>query len=91
MPLHAEREREVRPLDPGGLLVLGMQAGAEVRHLDEWFGHGVRLDFVRHDPAFVVDVVEGAGLVDIEWYLRGPVTALGETTQRLYVVGRKPS
>jgi len=81
----------VRPLDPGGLLVLGMQAGAEVRHLDEWFGHGVRLDFVRHDPAFVVDVVEGAGLVDIEWYLRGPVTALGETTQRLYVVGRKPS
>ena len=41
--------------------------------------------------SFVVDVVEGAGLVDIEWYLRGPVTALGETTQRLYVVGRKPS
>ena len=81
----------VRPLDPGGLLVLGMQAGAEIRHRDEWFGHEVRLDFVRHEPAFVVGVVEGAGLVDIEWYLRGPVTALGETSQRLYVVGRKPA
>jgi hypothetical protein len=79
-----------RPLAPGGWLVLGMHAGAEVRHHDEWFGHPVDLDFVLHDPAFVVGVVEGAGLVDVEWYLRGPVTARGETTRRLYVVGRAP-
>jgi uncharacterized protein len=80
----------VRPLVPGGWLVLAMHAGAEVRHLDEWFGHDVDLSFVMHDPAFLVGVVESAGLLDIEWYLRGPVTARGETTQRLYVVGRKP-
>jgi uncharacterized protein YceH (UPF0502 family) len=79
-----------RPLAPGGWLVLGMHAGAEIRHLDEWFGQRVELDFVLHDPAFVAGVVESAGLADIEWYLRGPVTARGETTQRLYVVGRKP-
>ena len=79
-----------RPLDPGGWLVLGLHAGAEVRHLDEWFGHEVDLDVVLHEPAFVVGVVEAAGLVDVEWYLRGPVTARGETTQRLYVIGRKP-
>jgi uncharacterized protein len=78
----------VRPLDPGGLLVLGMHAGTEVRHLDEFFGHDVDLDFVLHDPGFVVGVVEAAGLVDVEWYLRGPLTARQETTQRLYVVGR---
>jgi uncharacterized protein len=81
----------VRPLAPGGWLVLGMHAGAEVRHLDEWFGHQVNLDFVMHEPAFVVGVVESTGLVDIEWYLRGPLTARGETTQRLYVIGRKPA
>ncbi len=81
----------VRPLAPGGWLVLGMHAGAEVRHLGEWFGHHVDLDFVMHEPAFVVGVVESAGLVDVEWYLRGPVTARGETTQRLYVVGRNPA
>ncbi len=81
----------VRPLAPGGWLVLGLHAGAEVRHLDEWFGHHVDLDFVLHEPAFVVGVVESAGLVDIEWYLRGPVAARGETTQRLYVVARKPA
>jgi uncharacterized protein YceH (UPF0502 family) len=78
-----------RPLSPGGWLVLGMHAGAEVRHLDDWFGQEVDLDFVLHEPAFVVGVVEAAGLVDVEWYLRGPVVARGETTQRLYVVGRK--
>jgi uncharacterized protein YceH (UPF0502 family)/protein-L-isoaspartate O-methyltransferase len=79
----------VRPLAPGGWLVLGLHAGAEVRHLDVWFGHEVDLDFVLHEPAFVVPVLEAAGLGDIEWYLRGPVTARGETTDRLYVVGRK--
>ncbi len=79
-----------RPLAVGGWLVLGLHAGAEVRHLEEWFGHDVDLDFVLHEPAFVVGVVEGAGLVDVEWYLRGPITARGETTQRLYVVGRRP-
>ena len=79
----------VRPLAPGGWLVLGLHAGSEVRHLDDWFGHQVDLDFVLHDPAFVVGVVEAAGLVDVEWYLRGPVTARDETTRRLYVVGRR--
>ena len=76
-----------RPLAPGGWLVLALHAGAEVRHLDEWFGHEVDLDFVLHEPASVVAMVEAAGLVDIEWYLRGPVTARGETTERLYVAG----
>ncbi|MFC4784857.1 DUF480 domain-containing protein [Nocardioides sp. MAHUQ-72] len=77
-----------RPLAPDGWLVLALHAGAEVRHLDEWFGHEVDLDVVLHDPAQVVGVVEAAGLVDVEWYLRGPVAARGETTERLYVIGR---
>jgi SAM-dependent methyltransferase len=80
----------VRPIAPGGWLVLGMQAGTDLRHLDDWWGQEVDLDFVRHDPAFVVGVVEAAGLVDVEWYVRGPRTGRGETTERLYVVGRTP-
>jgi uncharacterized protein len=81
----------VRPLAPGGWLVLGMHAGERVQHLDEWFDHQVDLDFVLHDPAFVVGVVEAAGLVDVEWYQRGPLSGRGETTQRLYVLGRRPA
>ena len=80
----------VRPLAPGGWLVLAMHAGTEIRHLNEWFGQEVDLDFVLHDPADVVRTVEEAGLVDLEWYLRGPIVARGETTDRLYVVARKP-
>jgi uncharacterized protein YceH (UPF0502 family) len=77
-----------RPLTPGGWLVLALHAGEEVRHVDEWFGHEVELDIVRHEPDFVVGLAESAGLVDVEWYLRGPLTARGETSRRLYVVGR---
>ena len=78
-----------RPLAPGGWLVLALHAGTEIRHLDEWFGHEVDLDLVLHDPADVVRTVEDTGLVDLEWYVRGPITARGETTDRLYVVARK--
>ena len=77
-----------RPLVPGGWLVLALQAGSEVRHLDEWFGQPVDLDVVLHEPGFVAGVVEAAGLSDLEWYLRGPVTARGESTSRLFVVAR---
>ncbi|MDX6323853.1 MAG: uncharacterized protein QOK15_207 [Nocardioidaceae bacterium] len=80
----------VRPLASDGWLVLGLHAGSVVRHIDDWFGHDVDLDFVSHEPEDVVGLVEAAGLVDVEWYRRGPVTSRGETTQRLYVVARRP-
>ena len=79
-----------RPLRPNGWLVLALHTGTEVRTVREWFGHDVDLDFVLHDPAEVVATVERAGLLDVEWYQRGPFTSRGETTQRLYVLARKP-
>jgi uncharacterized protein len=81
----------LRPIDAGGWLVLAMQAGDEVTRVTSWFDEEVPpLDFVRNDPATIVALVEAAGLVDVEWYLRGPVADRGETTQRLYVLGRVP-
>jgi len=80
-----------RPLDAGGWLVLALHAGAEIRHVDEWFDEPVDLDFVLHDRAHVVGLVEQAGLVDVEWYHRGPHPGRDETTERLYVVARKPA
>ena len=76
---------------PGAGWSLGLHAGSEVRHLASWFDVPVDLDFVLHDPSEVVALVEAAGLTDVEWYLRGPLVSRGETTQRLYVVGRKPA
>ncbi len=81
----------VRSLAPGGWLVLALHAGTEVRHHGEWFGHEIDLDFVLHEPSDLARTVESTGLVDVEWYLRGPLAARSETTQRLYVLGRKPA
>ena len=79
-----------RPLLPGGWLVVGLHTGARIRHLDEWFDAPVDLDFVLHDLAEVVRLVEDAGMTDVEWYHRGAMPARGEISERLYVVGRKP-
>jgi hypothetical protein len=78
-------------LAPDGWLVVAMHAGAQVRHLGEWFDAPVDIDFVLHEPADVVGLVQAAGLVDVEWYHRGPILARDETTERLYVIGRKPA
>ncbi|HEY0949691.1 DUF480 domain-containing protein [Nocardioides sp.] len=81
-------EALVRPLAPGGWLVLALHAGTGVRHVEEWFEQPVALDFVLHRPDQVVSVLNAAGLTDVEWYLRGPHAQRQETTERLYVVGR---
>jgi uncharacterized protein len=79
-----------RVLVPGGWLALALHAGAEVRHADELWEQTVDIDFVFHDPAEVLAAVRGAGLVDVEWYLRGPYSGAEEETERLYVLGRRP-
>jgi Uncharacterized protein conserved in bacteria len=77
-----------RLLVPGGLLAFALHAGAAVHHADELAGTPVDLDFVLHDPDEVIDAVRGAGLVDVEWYLRSPLPHEVQT-DRLYVLGRK--
>ncbi len=79
-----------RVLAPGGWLALALHAGAEVRHRDELWDQPVDVDFVLHDPGEVLAAVRAAGLVDVEWYLRGPLAGAEVETERLYVLGRKP-
>ncbi len=79
-----------RPIRPGGWLVVALHAGAEVRHLDQWWDVDVELDFVLHDPAEVRAAAEAAGLVDLEWYHRGAIISRGETSERFYLLARKP-
>jgi uncharacterized protein YceH (UPF0502 family) len=76
-----------RVLAPGGWLTLAVHAGDEVRHVDDLFGQDVDLDFVLHDRTEVLAAVAAAGLVDVEWHLRGPYPQEAQT-QRLYVLAR---
>jgi hypothetical protein len=83
-------EALARPLAPGGWLVLALHAGSDVRRHDEWFDRPVDLDFVYHQEDEVVRLVTAAGLTDVEWYRRGALESRGETSNRLYVVARRP-
>lgn len=80
----------VRPLRSGGTLVIAGHAGNTVRSNRSWFEHDIDLDFVFREPAEVAEVLVQAGLTDVEWYRRGPFVSRGESTERLYVLGRKP-
>ena len=84
--------RTARPLVPGGWLVVGaarrLRGPAQRRAGSTCRSTSTSSCTTR---ARWCAQVEAAGLTDIEWYHRGPITARGETTQRLYVVGRKPA
>ena len=77
-----------RPLAPGGLLVVGTQAGRQVRHLTTWYDRDIDLHWVHREPEDLVAAMTAAGLVDVEWYRRGPLA--GERTERLYALARRP-
>jgi hypothetical protein len=77
-------------LAPGGWLAVAVHVGDEVRSVTELFGTAIDVDFVLHDPGAVLDAFATAGLVDVEWYRRGPLPGEAET-ERLYVLARRPA
>lgn len=77
-----------RVLVPGGHLAIALHAGPEVRHLDEFLGHEVDVDFVLHDPASVLASLDAAGFDVLERYVRGPIAVVEEPTDRLYVLAQ---
>ncbi len=78
-----------RTLAADGRLALAVHLGGDLRHLTELHGHQVELDLVHHDRDTVLDAVRRAGLVDVEWYVRGPLDDVEAQTERLYVLGRR--
>jgi SAM-dependent methyltransferase len=51
-----------RVLRPGGRALMAFHVGSEVRHLAEWWGHAVNLDFRFFQPAEIADALQSAGL-----------------------------
>lgn len=77
-------------LRSGGWLAVAVHSGAEVRHMSEWWGHEVDVDFTFHDPTAVIEAFGTAGLIDVTWYRRSPIVGAETETERLYVLGRRP-
>jgi SAM-dependent methyltransferase len=50
-----------RVLRPHGLLLVSFHIGSEVRHLDQWWGHEVDVDFRFFEPPVVAEAMGRAG------------------------------
>jgi hypothetical protein len=85
----------VGALRAGGWLAVAVHEGDEIQQATDWFGTGTDLAFTLHRRGAVVDAFAAAGLVDVEWYVRNassPTEAQTEAqTERIYVLGRRPS
>lgn len=87
--LHRAFTQTRQVLRPGGLFLVSFHAGAEVRHLDEWWDHAVDLTFRFFEPAAIAEAFERAGF-RTEMRLER-VSYPGEVaTRRAYLLARNP-
>ncbi|MFI8997773.1 class I SAM-dependent methyltransferase [Streptomyces sp. NPDC053542] len=77
-----------RVLRPSGLLLLAFHVGEEVRHLDEWWGYDVDVDFRFLDPARVSALLEAAGFT-VEMRMERTHYAHEAETRRAYLLARR--
>jgi len=78
-----------RALRPGGYLLLAFQAGDDVVHLEQAYGHAVSLDAYRLQPGLVCGLISQAGLSVLARLVREPCES--EKTQQAYLLARKPA
>ncbi|TDC62222.1 class I SAM-dependent methyltransferase [Streptomyces hainanensis] len=81
----AEARRVLRPAGP---LLLAFHVGDEVRHLGEWWGHPVDVDFHFLDPARVAGLLAEAGFTVEASLERVPYPHEAET-RRAYLLARR--
>ena len=77
-----------RVLRPSGLLLVAFHIGSEVRHVTDWLGHEVDVDFRLLEPAQVTGAMEGAGLV-VEAQLERTNYPEENRTRRGYLLARR--
>jgi SAM-dependent methyltransferase len=77
-----------RVLEPSGLLLVSFHMGLEVRHLSDWWGHPVDVDFRFLEPDFVIPRLEQAGLV-VEARLERQNYPDEVETRRAYLLARR--
>jgi SAM-dependent methyltransferase len=79
-----------RALRPGAPLFVAFHVGAGTLHLDEWWGHPVRLDFVFFRVGEMTGYLRQAGFLVEEVTEREPYPEVESQTRRAYVLAAKP-
>jgi ubiquinone/menaquinone biosynthesis C-methylase UbiE len=77
-----------RVLRPSGLVFIAFHIGSEVRHVDEWWGHEVDVDFRFLQVPDVAEAMEGAGF-SVELRLERTSYPGEVETRRGYLLGRR--
>lgn len=77
-------------LRPGGWLAVSVHLGDEIRRVTDLYGVNVDVDFAFHRREALLVAFDACGLTEVEWYERGPKPVIEATTNRLYVLGRRP-
>jgi SAM-dependent methyltransferase len=96
--IHIPREKIVdallemkRVLKPGGVLLITFHLGEEIKHLDEWWGKSVNLDFAFYKPEEMEEWLREAGYELVETLVREPNPDVEVATKRAYLLARKSS
>jgi len=79
-----------RILRPGGVALVSIHIGDEVRHIDEWHGETVDLDFRFLQPGELRRVLVDNGLVVEATLEREPIADVEAQTRRAYILARRP-
>jgi SAM-dependent methyltransferase len=79
-----------RVLRPGGLLLLAFHIGDETKHLDEWWGQSVCVDFFSFRSAEVAAYLAEAGFEIEEIVEREPYPDVEHQSRRSYIFARRP-
>lgn len=78
-----------RVLRPGGVVMLSFHIGTETRHLTDWFGQTVNLDFQFYEFADLIPAFEAAGFVVEARLERSAYAPIETPTRRGYLLMRK--
>lgn len=83
--------REIaRVLRPGAPLLVAFHVGDETRHMEEWWGHPVRLDFIFFGVDEMTGWLREAGFAVEQVTEREPYPDVEAQTRRAYVLTTKP-
>jgi SAM-dependent methyltransferase len=79
-----------RVLIPGGILLLAFHIGQEVKHLDQWWGKEVSLDFIFFETEEMKEQLKTVGFELQEVIEREPYSEVEYQSRRAYIFARKP-
>jgi ubiquinone/menaquinone biosynthesis C-methylase UbiE len=89
--VHAALAEFFRVLTNRGLLMLSIHVGNEVRHVDEFLGQAVSLDFRFMETSDLETALEDAGFEVMMTLERRPYEPYESPTRRGYILARKPA